>query len=119
SDPPFPNPSDEGLLRNLYYTAVGMMHKKGVLTTETKTPLVEDVIPDKGGGAPPQHRSSPPPPPPKQKKDETGVSWDDLDESEKVLCKFYDMNPSEFREFGGINAEDVIGSRIGQAEKEA
>ncbi|KKL19734.1 hypothetical protein LCGC14_2462510, partial [marine sediment metagenome] len=57
SDPPFPNPSDEGLLRNLYYTAVGMMHKKGVLTTETKTPLVEDVIPDKGGGAPPQHRS--------------------------------------------------------------
>ncbi|KKL69217.1 hypothetical protein LCGC14_2117150 [marine sediment metagenome] len=114
SDPPFPNPSDEGLLRNLYYTAVGMMHKKGVLPTETKPPADGDTPPPDRSGAPPQHRSSPPPPPPKQAKKEAGVTWDDLDESEKTLCKFYKMDPEEFREFGGINAEDVIGSQIGQ-----
>ena len=116
-DPPFPNPNEKELLRTLYYTAVGMMTKKGITTAEPpKTPAGGDPPPT--GAAPPQHRSSPPPPPPKREEEGKGVTWDDLDESEKVLCKFYEQTPAEFREFAAIGAEDVIGSTIGQEKKD-
>ena len=117
-DPPFPNPNEKELLRTLYYTAVGMMTRKGVTTGEPAKPSAGGDPPPTGGG-PPQHRTSPPPPPPQRENKDKGVTWDDLDETEKEMCKFYKMTPAVFREFGGIESEDVIGTTIGQEKKEA
>ena len=116
-DPPFPNQNEKELLRTLYYTAVGMMTRKGITTEAPAKPSGGGDPPPVGAG-PPQHRSSPPPPPPKREEGDKGVTWDDLDESEKVLCKFYEQTPAEFREFAAIGAEDVIGSTIGQEKKD-
>lgn len=121
-DPPFPNPNEPGLLNSLYYMAKAMMFEKGVITSwdGKKAEGDETGDPPPKGGPPPQHRSSPPPPPPKGAGDGgKEVTWDDLDETEKAMAKFYKMSPSEFREFGAVNAEEVITSKIGQPKEGA
>lgn len=120
-DPPFPQPNEPGLLNSLYYMAKAMMFEKGVISTWDGQAREEGdgdggKTPPKGG-APPQHRSSPPPPPPRKKAETTEVTWDDLDESEKTLCKFYKMTPSDFRAMQDENPEDVITSTVGQPPK--
>ena len=122
----FPNPDDPNLLGTLYYTAKGMMLEQGFIKPEGADKVDGDG--DKGNeggkgdstfrGASPQHRSSPPPPAPRGEGKTKEVSWDDLDETERQLCKFYGQTPAEFVEFRDIEADEVIDSRIGM-KKEA
>ncbi len=119
-DPPYPAPNDEGLLRTLYFTALGAMYKKGVLPT--KEPVVD--VTDGGEpkrAAPPQHRSSPPPPAPKKKADgeNEDTIFAEFDETEKSLCRYYKMKPSDFRDMQNEEPDEVVTSKIGLKEKEA
>jgi hypothetical protein len=91
-----------------------MMLEQGALPQKKETKDVPN--PDIHKGPIPQHRSSPPPPPPKKETKTEEVSWDDLDETEKVLCRSYKMSPKEFKEFQELNPEDVAESTIGQKE---
>ena len=116
----FPNPDDEGLLGTLYYTAKGIMLEKGVIKPGVKKED-EPVPGDTHRGAIPQHRSSPPPAPPRTPTpgaDE--VAWNDLDETERAMCKYYKMTPTNFRAWQNAEIEDVAESEIGlKKEKEA
>ncbi len=48
------------------------------------------------------------------------VSWDDLDETEKALARYYKMSPTEFKEWQDEDIGDVATSEIGiKKEKEA
>ena len=114
----FPNPNDEGLLRTLYFTAVGMRQKQGI-TTKPKEGVKEMPGSDIHKGPIPQHRSSPPPPPPAKPAASNEVTWEDLDETERAMCKFHKLTPSVFREWQNANAEDVAESTIGIETKGA
>ena len=67
----------------------------------------------------PQHRSSPPPPPPAKPAASDEVSWDDLDETERTLCNYFNMTPGVYKEMQNANAEDVAESTIGIETKGA
>lgn len=116
----YPNPDDEGLLSTLYYTAKGVMLEKGVLPL--KRTEGDDPPKDQGGSegrsdAPPQHRSSPPPPPPKDDKGKKSeVSWDDLDETERTICRMQGMTPAEFVHLRDIEADEVATDTYGKKE---
>lgn len=119
----FPNPNDENLLGSLYYTARGLMLERGMISVK-KEPTGEegDSVPKAHGGPIPQHRVSPPPPPPRKPKggDEKEVTWDQLDETEKAMARYYKMNPTQFKEWQNADIGDVATSDIGvKKEKEA
>ncbi len=98
------------------------MLEKGIITGKKESKPGDEPSPDKPfKGQIPQHRTSPPPPPPRTPVDKgKEISWDDLDETEKALARYYKMDPTEFKKWQNEDIGDVATSGIGiKKEKEA
>ncbi len=117
----FPDPTNPGLLKTLYYTAKGLMVSSGVdIGSPAAQPphAPQGVVPGQAppGMAPPQHRASTPPPPPRT-PGETAPARQ-LTELEKRLAREWKMSDEEYLYWQDLDERDVPTSVYGMPEEQ-